>query len=41
MISVSDMKESLSVRKGAGGRFSRSMIVRSAAVTALMSCGLK
>ena len=40
MISVSDMKESLSVGKRADGVFSRSMIVRSAAITALMSRGL-
>ncbi len=41
MISMSDnIKESLSVGKRAGGGFSRFMIARSAAVTALISCGL-
>ncbi len=40
MISVSDIKESLSVGKRAGGEFLRSMIVRSTAVTTLMSCVL-
>ena len=41
MIFVPDIKESLSVGKRAGGGFSRSMIVGSAAVTTLMSCGLQ
>ena len=41
MISVPDIKESLSVGKRADGGFLRSMIVGSAAVvTTLMSCGL-
>ncbi len=40
MIFVPDIKESLSVGKWAGGGFSRSVIVGSAAVTTLMSCGL-
>ena len=39
-MSVSDKNESLSVGKMAGGGFSRSIIFRSAAVTALISCGL-
>ena len=40
MISVSDIRESLSVEKRANGGFSRSIIVRSLAATALISCGL-